>query len=298
MEYKVLVDVFEDARPAGERSGTGNRKGFIYTNDKMFRDNVDVQISKMLAEHLRKARVFTSVEFRDINLEDAAMLNKDGVELVIDGDIRHFYGFQKGAAGASVLFGMVGVLAEAMANPKTVGADVEYGNIRVIDVAGRRILWEGNVRHSFEDKDVFYDGPAAYAVRALKEANNKFVQELRIPLGRSGYEKMQTVEPISTVGSTLTPTIVTYMDYYKILHDMIGKALVKPLDSGSGVVNAAFTLSSDGDLVDVEILNGSTDDVALRGAVVTAIEKSAPFPAFPADITEASKRFTISIEFK
>lgn len=296
MRYNVLVDVFEDMRPAVERSETSKKEGLIYTNDKMFRGNVDVQISQMLVEHLRKARMFTAVELRDINSEDTAMLSKAGVDLVIDGDIRHFYGFQSGAAGAAVLFGLVGVLTEALVNPKTVGGNVEYGNVKVIDVASGTVLWEGNARHSFKDKDTFYDGPVAYALRALKEVNNELTQELKTALANGRYNVGRAVTPATTIESSLAVT--TYEEYYRSLHNIIGRSLVRPLDSGSGVVNAAFTLSSDGNLQDVEVLNGSTDDVALRDAVVTAVKKSAPFPAFPTDITEPNKRFTISIEFK
>lgn len=93
--------------------------------------------------------------------------------------------------------------------------------------------------------------------------------------------------------------IANYPEYYRLLHKTISGKAVKPEGSAGGVINVAFTLSAEGVLEDTQILDGSSEDAALRGAVINAINESAPFPSFPDDIkAEGRKTFTITIEFK
>jgi TonB family protein len=93
--------------------------------------------------------------------------------------------------------------------------------------------------------------------------------------------------------------ITSYSEYYRLLYKTISQKIVKPPASGSGVVNAAFTLRSDGTLEGVRILDSSTGDYGLRDAVRRAIGDSAPFPEFPEDIkAEGRKEFSITIEFR
>ncbi len=95
------------------------------------------------------------------------------------------------------------------------------------------------------------------------------------------------------------PRIATYAEYYRFLHKTISGAVVKPEGSGSGTINATFTLLSDGTIEDVKILDGSAEDTALREAVVKAIKDSAPFPAFPRDMKRKKEEtFTITLEFR
>lgn len=95
------------------------------------------------------------------------------------------------------------------------------------------------------------------------------------------------------------PEISSYAQYYRFLHKTISSAIVKPAGSVPGSISAAFTLSNEGELEGVQILESSSEDAALRVAVIEAIKKSAPFPSFPNDIkAENKKTFTITIEFK
>lgn len=105
------------------------------------------------------------------------------------------------------------------------------------------------------------------------------------------FQPQQRVEMQTKTGS--------YAEYYRLLYKTISSKVVKPAGSGSGTVNAAFTLSADGALEDVQILEGSSEDATLKDAVVKAIKDSAPYPPFPDDIkAEGRKTFTITIEFK
>lgn len=112
-------------------------------------------------------------------------------------------------------------------------------------------------------------------------------------------EEKERIEETQKTSVVTEPRVSTYAEYYRLLYKTISSKVVKPEGSSSGVVNVAFTLASDGALEDVQILESSSDDVALRDAVVKAIKDSAPFPAFPDDIkAEVRKTFTITIEFK
>lgn len=93
--------------------------------------------------------------------------------------------------------------------------------------------------------------------------------------------------------------ISSYSEYYRFLHRTISGAVVKPEGAGSGTVNIAFILTSDGSLKEVEILESSAEDLALREAAKEAVNNSAPFPSFSSDMKgEKEKKFTMSIEFK
>ena len=154
----------------------------------------------MLVKHLDKSKLFKKVELKDVSdglLENSSMLDdlaKEGVNWVIMGDITHFYGFQSstGSENVAVLFGVIGVLTEAIANPKTVGGHITY-SIKVIDVNKKEVVWQGEVDYSFKEKDKFYDGPVCYALRALKAANNKLTEKLESLSMRKGYLTKQEV---------------------------------------------------------------------------------------------------------
>lgn len=191
----TIVDTFEDVRPEEEHNGTlkfSNISSCTFTSDKDFKSCVNVQISEMMVEHFKKAQLFTNVELKDVNndvgqnITEIEKLRTEGFDLVIFGKIKHFYGFQTGTGSASTaaLFGLAGILVEALANPKTVGGNVEYGDIRIFDLNTKQILWQGDIGHEFKEKDAFYNGPVAYALQALREANNKLTQkvvEIKLP---------------------------------------------------------------------------------------------------------------------
>jgi len=310
--YTLAVDVFQDLRPSGESDGTIVKdKGptFVSTQDKNFTPDIDRQISGMLVEHLNKANIFKQVELRDVdnaiysNSGLMSSLNAEGIDLVMLGNLSHFYGYMDMGAStiAAVAFGLVGALTEAIINHKTVGANVEYSDMKIIDLRNKQIIWEGNIGHEYEEKVVFYDSPVAYSLRGLREANNKFAEKLDDIMRQEITKEVNLPkeEQIAEVRVSDSDVLTNYAQYYRFLYNKISGYVVKPEGSGSGVINVAFTLLSDGTLEDINILEGSADDPLLREAVLSAIKKSAPFPVFPDDIKgEAEKTFTITLEFK
>lgn len=184
MNYNVVIDVFEDKRPEEEHSGIWmdkegkEQKVFDYTADKNFNNNVAKQITEMLATHIKEANLFDKVELRDIDKQkDIETLNKEGRDIVIVGDLEHFYGFQnKSSSILGVLLGPISVAIE-MANKKNVGGYVSF-NIKVLDAKRNKVVWQGTIEDKFEEKDAFFKGPVAYALRSLKQANNRFIEVL------------------------------------------------------------------------------------------------------------------------
>ncbi len=327
-QHKVLVDVFNDKRPLSERELSVNQDNkFLWTIDKNFTPDVALQASQMLAEHLRATNLFQDVKLEDIadnfivDEKSTTLITQGGIDIVVVGDLSHFYGFQSQGAEmiAGVLFGAVGVLTDAMLNPRQVGGCVEYDNVKIIYLPQKRILWEGKIAYDFNEKDTFYDGPPVYALRAFKEANNRFSEKVAsvvnaVSLSSFAYTKPETEifeqieetkEPLqlsltdtSTVASEKKISIPNYSEYYRFLHKTISKAVIRPESSGIGTVSVVFTLLNGGTLEDVKVLDGSVDDQLLREAVIKAVKDSAPFPPFPEDIKkQQSENFTISLEF-
>jgi protein TonB len=58
-----------------------------------------------------------------------------------------------------------------------------------------------------------------------------------------------------------------------------------------------FTLGRDGRLLSVELVTGSGHRVLDEEAVAT-IKRAAPFPAFPAELTQAEKTWDIPVNFE
>jgi TonB family protein len=312
--YVVLIDIIDDERPPEEHTGKmTSDTDYMYTKDKNFKAGIDAQISQMLAEHLAKSRIVRTVEVKNVdndldkNTAEMEALHNQGVDLVIIADLKHFYGYQNGANTAmmaGVLGGLVGAFTEMIVNPKNVGGNVEYCNIKIISLHNKEILWSGDINHKFQDKDVFYDGQVNYALQALKGANAKVIVKLDEVLDsyqENGVNTPGIIEPKEPVPAKISSeqNVASYSEYYRLLYRTISGRIVKPQGSGSGLVDAAFTLNSSGALEDVSILDGSTEDAALRNAVENAIRESSPFPEFPPDIKpEGKKTFTISIEFR
>jgi len=106
------------------------------------------------------------------------VLAQEGVDIVMTAQLAHFTGFQSGTNPAGMMFGALGVLTEAIANKKSVKGQVEYRDLRIIDIKQQRVLWTGNIGHQFERQEVFYNGHVAYALEALKDANGKVAIKL------------------------------------------------------------------------------------------------------------------------
>ncbi len=186
--YAVVIDAFQDNRPDREKEGKlYGKDGYAISNDKMFKKDIPLQVSQMLAAHLTKAKVFNKVEVMDVpddlesRLDEMAGLKDKKYDLAVIGKLNHFYGYysdEVSAMSSAILFGLVGAMVEAVANPKTVGGKVEYGDVKIVDLNKGVVVWSGNVEHDFEKQEKFYDGQVGYVLKALKETNNKFSKQL------------------------------------------------------------------------------------------------------------------------
>jgi|GEM_PF-4449680 len=332
LDYTLAVDIVEDVRPAAEHDGTFyNTHDYYTTQDKRFKPGVGKQISQTLVDHFKAARAFTIIELRNVdndldkNPQEMELLRKEGVDLAVIGNLKHFYGFQSQSPAevlAGVMFGAIGALTEMIANPRTVGGKVEYADVKIIDLDKKKILWQGSIEHEFREKDTFYDGQKAYALRALKETNNKFVKKIReiceadqdqiavaqiTPAEDLSAKVAQSKQDISIVNKELEapapevnvrPRPSSYGEYYRLIYNTVSKAAVKPQGCGSGVVNMSLTLLSNGDVESIEILDGSSEDAALRSAAEKAVKDSLPFPIFSEDMKDDKKTLILSMDFK
>ena len=137
--------------------------------------------------HLDKTNLFKSVKSKDIgefSIENGKLIDgliNEGYDILILADLYHFYGYQSGKASsntAAFLFGAAGVLVEAMANKKIVGGRAALGDLKIVDLKNKKILWEGDLNYDFERKDTFYNGAQSYAIEALKQVNDKLAIQI------------------------------------------------------------------------------------------------------------------------
>ncbi len=181
---KAVVDLFQDLRTEDEHDGTFSAtKRFLYTKDKSFKKNIGQQVSDALVKHLQKAKMFDEVAFKNFDddtfnsPDKMSALNAEGYDIALQGDLYHFYGYRSGA-GVAALFGLAGIMTEALVNHKAVGGRAAYGEVKFIDLNAKQVLWEGNFSYDYEDKVIFYGEPPSYAIMALKEINDQLTEKL------------------------------------------------------------------------------------------------------------------------
>jgi len=185
------------------------------------------------------------------------------------------------------LWEVIGTPAEAIAHGRNIKLEVTYDeNDLVEDI-------------KYIDKD--YSNKKEDAPQ--KKVEGVIVKEeqpkTELPVEPKPVESKTTTKIQLEINSSIDSTApATYADYYRHVYRSVSKAVVKP-EGSTGTINASFTLSADGSLQNVEILESSSQDPALKSAVEDAIKSSAPFPAFPDDIkAEGTKKFTITLEFR
>ncbi len=85
------------------------------------------------------------------------------------------------------------------------GGEVEYNDVRLIDLRDRGVLWEGEVEHRQEEKVRLSGCHAYYALEASKEANNELcrkIEECLVELSMS-VEAVQS-PPVSAPGGAVS----------------------------------------------------------------------------------------------
>lgn len=181
----MAVGIFQDSRPPEEHRGQrGNTGNMLKTGDGDFKPNLPLQISQMTVDHIEKSNMFRKVLLMPLsdNLfqDHAAMqkLSEQGIDYALTGRLDHFSGYQTAPMAVMGLFGLTGVLTEAVVNKKVTGGKVEYGDLKIIDLKSQTVLWDGQVEYGFENKAVMYEGPTAYCLKALKEANNDLINKI------------------------------------------------------------------------------------------------------------------------
>ena len=185
-ELQALIKPFQDLRTPDEHDGTFSAtKDYFYTQDKIFKKDIGAQVTKAVKKHLEKAKVFKKVEIRELNgaADDPKILEElkdSGFDILISGDLHHFYGYQSGkiSSRTASMFGLAGYLTEAMANKKIIGGRASLGDVKVIDVKAGKILWQGNIDYDYEKKITFYLDPQTYAIEALKMVDDKLVRQV------------------------------------------------------------------------------------------------------------------------
>ncbi len=181
----IAIGIFKDQRPEIEHKG--EKGAFVRTyrsGDKDFKKDIPLQIGEMLVKHVEQSGLFNHVLLRDLkddfylDPQEVNQLIDQGVDIVVIGRLGHFYAFQDMPNAGLSMFGLVGALTDMAINKKSVGAGVEYSDLKVIDLKTLAVIWEGNIDYHFDD---IVGSPAASAYywrKALREANNRFVQKL------------------------------------------------------------------------------------------------------------------------
>ncbi len=92
--------------------------------------------------------------------------------------------------------------------------------------------------------------------------------------------------------------IKNYSQYYRYLHNNILKS-IKVEKGHTGNVSVEITISRDGQLHKIEILESSTPDGLLREQVKNSAQTLAPYPVFPDDMkNEPEKVFNLTFELR
>ena len=91
-----------------------------------------------------------------------------------------------------------------------------------------------------------------------------------------------------------------YMSYYRLIREKIrASAYQNYTTTKKGEVIVNFMILNNGTLQKININPGSVSSRILRSIALKSVEESAPFPAFPAELSKYSQlQFNISIYFK
>ena len=91
-----------------------------------------------------------------------------------------------------------------------------------------------------------------------------------------------------------------YMSYYRLIREKIRASAYQNYNTNKkGEVIINFLILNNGVLQKIDINPGSVSSRILRSIALKSVEESAPFPAFPAELSKYSQlQFNISIYFK
>ena len=91
-----------------------------------------------------------------------------------------------------------------------------------------------------------------------------------------------------------------YTNYYRLVREKIRVSAYNNYNRKvKGEVIIAFLVSRDGQLKDIELSSYSISSRVLKAIALKSVKQSAPFPAFPTELSKYSQlKFSISIQFK
>ena len=126
------------------------------------------------------------------------------------------------------------------------------------------------------------------------------VKEVKQEAKKEQEKKVQVAKKV-TLPETKSSTSQTkaYLDYYQILRQKIRREIVYPETDEGADVHLVFAISRDGNLKEILIDTAkSTKDPVFREAAVRGIKDAAPFPQFPAGLTQDVQSFNVIISFE
>lgn len=152
-----------------------NEKLYYYNCDNHYKsDSIARDITKVVAEHINKSKLFREVVLEDIPPSSA--------EYLLMGNITKFDGLKQFSVGSVVAaqFGLLGALVN-LAIDSNYEATTVLDGLQLVRLKDNTVLWKGDVTGHIEGADMADAyGWTSYhkANQSLKEANSKLVISL------------------------------------------------------------------------------------------------------------------------
>ena len=110
--------------------------------------------------------------------------------------------------------------------------------------------------------------------------------------------KIQAIEKAQVKASIDIKKTNANLDYQQLLKAKVRNYSYCPNSLNGGEINLSFTLSSDGQLRMIRIIeNTSSSDHKLRLAAIECIKQANPFPPFPENLKTQEATFNVTISF-
>lgn len=142
--------------------------------------------------------------------------------------------------------------------------------------------------------------PETPAVETDKKIEMKTV-DVKRPSAAQSIKKMPQDTRKQAIEDAKLKSSKEYISYYHLIREKIRQNLknyYRPYH-GQGDVALAFTLGSDGSLIDCVIENTPQGyDKRLGEVAILSVKKSSPLPSFPEALSRDSMTFNLTISFK
>lgn len=188
---KIAVVAFGDARPNEEYWGEKFVNRYIWeTNQKSFHKNIGLWVSTQATKTLRKDFGFVNAEavaapvFMEKNLDYLRELDLKGFDVAIMADVSHLHGYvyemtRSELVTVSFFRNLFGFFIQNAMDPKNMGGDAGYNQVKVIECKTQNILWQGDFRYVFDEQTKVVLSPKKYAYQALDEVNQRLGKKIK-----------------------------------------------------------------------------------------------------------------------